>query len=183
MSQIPYSENLKQQLSVGNVVNVTLNLYRANFKLYLKLSCFAYLWLLVPLYGWAKFLAISALISRLAFSELMGKTESVKDARRYIRPQIWSFLVIGILLFVLFFTVLIISFVLTGLLLSLTRFEQIIAPLEVVSDERFVRSNLLMAAFFLLLLVLFLFIFLLINVYIQLLKVFCVVFYFSFVFL
>lgn len=157
MSQIPYSENLKQQLSVGNVVNVTLNLYRANFKLYLKLSCFAYLWLLVPLYGWAKFLAISALISRLAFSELMGKTESVKDARRYIRPQIWSFLVIGILLFVLFFTVLIISFVLTGLLLSLTRFEQIIAPLEVVSDERFVRSNLLMAAFFLLLLILFLF--------------------------
>jgi hypothetical protein len=156
MSQIPNSQILKQQLSVGNVINVTLNLYRANFKLYLRLSCVAYLWLLIPLYGWAKFLAISALISRLAFSELMEQPESVKDARRYIKPRFWIFLVITILLLVLFFVVLMISFVLTGLLLMAIRFEQVIAPLEIVSNERFVRSNLLMATFFLLLLFLIL---------------------------
>jgi hypothetical protein len=157
MPEIPTSQILKQQLSVGNVINVTLNLYRANFKLYLKLSCFAYLWLFVPLYGWAKFLAISALISRLAFSELMGQTESIKDARRYIRPRTWSFLALAIFLFVLLFVVLMISFVLTGLLLLVTRFEQVIAPLEVVSDEGFVRGNILMATLFLILLLLILF--------------------------
>lgn len=157
MIEIPNSQILKQQLTVGNVINVTLNLYRANFKLYLKLSCFAYLWLLVPVYGWANFLAISALISRLAFSELMGQTESVKDARRYIRPRTWSFLAIAILLFVLLSVVLITSFVLTGLLLLMIRFEQVIAPLEVVSDEGFVRGNLVMATFFLVILLLILF--------------------------
>ena len=156
MSQIPNSSILTQQLSVGNVINVTLNLYRANFKLYLRLSCFAYLWLLIPLYGWAKFLSISALISRLTFSQLIGQTESVKEARRYIKPRIWSFLVITILLLILFFVVLFISFVLTGFLLLATRFEKVIAPLEVVSDEGFVRSNLLMATLFLIVLFLIL---------------------------
>lgn len=160
MYQNPSPPNLMQQLSVGNVVNVTLSLYRANFKLYLKLSLFAYLWLLVPLYGWAKFLAISALISRLAFSELMGQTENIKDARRYIRPRTWSFLFTAILLFLLFFVALITSFIVTGLVLSTTRFDQVIAPLEVVSDEKFVRNNILTAVLFLLLLLLVLLFFL-----------------------
>jgi len=149
-----------QQLSVGNVVNVSLNLYRANFKLYLKLSLFAYLWLLVPLYGWAKFLAISALISRLAFCELMGQPESVKDANRYVRPRTLSFLLTAILLVILLFAVLLISFILTGLFLTTTHLEQVIAPLEIVSDERFVRNNILTAVFFLVLLVLVLLFFL-----------------------
>jgi hypothetical protein len=149
-----------QQLSVGNVVNVSLNLYRANFKLYLKLSLFAYLWLLVPLYGWAKFLAISALISRLAFCELMGQPESVKDANRYVRPRTLSFLLTAILLVILLFAVLLISFILTGLFLTTTHLEQVVAPLEIVSNERFVRNNILTAVFFLVLLVLVLLFFL-----------------------
>jgi hypothetical protein len=49
MSQNLGSHNLMQQLSVGNVVNVSINLYRANLKLYFKLALIAHLWVLVPI--------------------------------------------------------------------------------------------------------------------------------------
>lgn len=155
MSQNQNPPNLMRQLSIGNVVNVTLHLYRANLKSYLKLSLSAYLWLLVPLYGWAKFLSISALISRLAFCELMGQPESVRDAERYVRPRTCSFLFTAILIFFVLFGTLIISFILTGLFLSITRLEKVIAPFESVADERFVRTHILLAVFFLLVLLLF----------------------------
>ena len=149
-----------QPLSIGNVINVTINLYRANFQLYFKLSLFAYLWLLVPVYGWAKFWVNSALISRLAFCELMGQRESLKDSRRYLKPRTWSFFFTAILLFVLLFIILMISFILTGLFLATTRMEQIMAPLEPIADDDFVRNNVLTAIFFLIFLLLILLFFL-----------------------
>ncbi len=157
MSQNLNPPHLMQQLSVGNVVNVTLNLYRANFKLYLKLSSIAYLWLLVPLYGWAKFFAVSALISRLGYCELMGQPESLKDANRYIKPRTWSFLLTTILIVTLLLVVLVISFTATGLFLASTRIEKVVTPLEVIADKRFVRNNILMAVLFLIILILILF--------------------------
>lgn len=152
--------HLIQPLSIGNVVNVAINLYRANFQLYLKISLLAYLWLLVPVYGWAKFWMNSALISRLAFCELMGQTESIKDARRYIKPRTWSFLLTAILLFFLLFITLILSFILTGLFLAMTRMEQVMAPLESITTDKNVRNNILIAIFLLLLLLLILLFFL-----------------------
>lgn len=148
--------HLIQPLSIGNVVNVTINLYRANLQLYLKLSLLAYLWLLVPVYGWAKFWVNSALISRLAFCELMGQTESIKDARRYIKPRTWSFLFTAILLSVLLLLTLTISFILTSLFLVMARMEQVIASFEPIADEVFVRNNVLAAIFFLIILMLIL---------------------------
>jgi len=100
MSQNLGSHNLMQQLSVGNVVNVSINLYRANLKLYFKLALIAHLWVLVPIYGWAKFYAISALISRLAFGELIGQPESPKTAATHINRRLWYFFIIGVLLFI-----------------------------------------------------------------------------------
>jgi hypothetical protein len=160
MSENLNPPNLIQPLSIGNVVNVAINLYRANFQLYLKLSLLAYLWLLVPVYGWAKFWVNSALISRLAFCELMGQTESIKDARRYIKPRTWSFLLTAILLSVLLLITLILSFILTGLFLAMTRMEQVIASFEPIADEVFVRNNVLIAIFFLIILLLILLFFL-----------------------
>jgi hypothetical protein len=159
------SENLNpphliQPLSIGNIVNVAINLYRTNFQLYLKLSLIAYLWLLVPVYGWAKFLVNSALISRLAFCELMAQAESIKDARRYIKPRTWSFLLTAILLVFLLFIILTLSFILTGLFLSVTRMEQVIAYFDPIADEVFVRNNVLSAIFFLVILLLILLFFL-----------------------
>jgi hypothetical protein len=92
-------------LSVGNVVSASLRIYRDHFKSYFGLAFVANLWLLVPIYGWAKYSAISALISRLAFGEVREKPETVSDARRQVNPRMWSFFGAGILTFLIFFGV------------------------------------------------------------------------------
>lgn len=97
MSQTLGSNNPIRPLSIGNVVSAGLRLYRSHLKQYFGLSVRAYLWILIPIYGWAKFLAISALISRLAFSELVNQPESISTAQGRINPKLWSFLVAGLL--------------------------------------------------------------------------------------
>lgn len=83
-------------LSVGNVVSAGLRIYRDNFKKYFKLAFFGYLWVFVPVYGWAKYSAMMGLISRLAYKEAAEQPEAVRDAQRHIKPKMWSFLVAGI---------------------------------------------------------------------------------------
>lgn len=90
------SQSSIRPLSVGNAVTTGLVMYRSNLKTYLKLSIFAYLWLLLPIYGWAKFCAIHGLIGRLAFCELINKPETVNAAREYIKPRLWAFLSVGL---------------------------------------------------------------------------------------
>jgi hypothetical protein len=92
-------------LSVGNVVSASLRIYRDHFKSYFGLAFVANLWLLVPIYGWAKYSAISALISRLAFGEVREKPETVSDARREVNPRMWRLWWAGILTFLIFFGV------------------------------------------------------------------------------
>ena len=89
-------------LSIGNVVSAGVRLYRSHFKTYLKLSCLAYLWMFVPIYGWAKHFAISGLIARLAFGELTNQPESVKMARQQVNRRLWSFLGLAFLVGCLF---------------------------------------------------------------------------------
>jgi hypothetical protein len=89
-------------LSVGNVVSASLRIYRDHFKSYFGLALVASLWLFVPIYGWAKSSAISALISRLAFGEVREKPETVSDARRQVNPRMWSFFGAGILTSLIF---------------------------------------------------------------------------------
>jgi len=97
MSQNPSSRQSTTPLSVGNVVSAALRIYRDKFKLYWQLAFISYLWVLVPVYGWAKSSAISALISRLAYSEVIEHPETVEEARRQVMPKMWSFLGAGIL--------------------------------------------------------------------------------------
>lgn len=92
MSQNLSSPSPMQPLSIGNVVTAGVRLYRSHLKTYLRLALEAHLWLLIPIYGWAKYAAISALISRMAFAELTNQPESVKTARSSIKPRLWSFL-------------------------------------------------------------------------------------------
>jgi hypothetical protein len=84
-------------LSVGNVVSAGLRIYRDNFKKYFKLAFFGYLWIFVPVYGWAKYSAMMGLISRLAFKEVSEQPEAVKDAQRYTKPKTWYFFSAGLL--------------------------------------------------------------------------------------
>ncbi|AUB38226.1 putative membrane protein YckC, RDD family [Nostoc flagelliforme CCNUN1] len=84
-----------QPLSIGNVVSAAVRLYRSHLKSYLNLAAIAHLWVLVPIYGWAKYAAISGLISRLAFGELIYQPESVQAASSHVNLRLWSFLRIG----------------------------------------------------------------------------------------
>ena len=76
----------------------------------------ANLWLLIPIYGWAKYSAILALISRLAFGEVREKPETVSDARREVNPRMWRFLWAGILTYLIFFGVSLVGGIAMGIL-------------------------------------------------------------------
>ena len=99
------SSNLRQSLgplSVGNVISASLQIYRDRFKVYYLLALQAYLWILIPIYGWAKFASILGLISRLAFSEISEHPETVSEARRHTKPRLWTFLLAGFLSLLIF---------------------------------------------------------------------------------
>lgn len=88
-----------EPLSLGNVVSAGLRLYRSHLKSYLQLGFIAYLWILVPVYGWAKSIANLALISRLAFGELVNQPESLDGGRRFVNTRLWQFFIMGLLMF------------------------------------------------------------------------------------
>ncbi|MEA5502097.1 hypothetical protein VB735_03035 [Halotia wernerae UHCC 0503] len=120
MSENFGSPSPTQPLSIGNVVSAAVRLYRSHLKTYFKLALIAYLWVLVPIYGWAKYAAISGLISRLAFRELIYQPESVGNARSHVNPRLWSFLrvsfQVGISLFLIYIGLAIVGGILAGLL-------------------------------------------------------------------
>ena len=97
MSNTPSSPPSLGPLSVGNVINAALRIYRDRFSVYYKLAFTAYLWLIVPIYGWAKFMTISGLLSRLTYREVTGHPESVNEARRHVNPRLWTFFFTGLL--------------------------------------------------------------------------------------
>lgn len=106
MSQFSSSSSM-QPLSVGNVVTAGIRIYRSHFKAYFLLALKAYVWLLVPVYGWAKFSALSALLSRLAFGELVNQPESIDSGTRHVNAKMWQFFLAGLLLFLIGFGIVI----------------------------------------------------------------------------
>ncbi|BBD64829.1 hypothetical protein NIES4072_15070 [Nostoc commune NIES-4072] len=101
MSESFGSPSQIQPLSVGNVVSAAVRLYRSHLKDYFLLALKAYVWVLLPVYGWAKFYALSALISRLAFGELVNQPESISSGQRYVNSRLWQFLVTMLLMFLI----------------------------------------------------------------------------------
>ncbi len=65
------------------------------------LSLLILIWLPLLLYCSTKFLINSALISRLAFGELVNKPESLREAYRQIDPKFWKFLLTCLLYFLI----------------------------------------------------------------------------------
>lgn len=92
-----------QPLSVGDVVSAGVRLYRSNLKRYLILVFRTYLWVFVPVYGWAKSAEITARISRLAYQELINQPETLTEAQRQTEPKLWNFLGATLLLGLIFF--------------------------------------------------------------------------------
>ena len=116
-----------QPLSVGNVVSAAVRLYRSHLKDYFLLALKAYVWVLVPVYGWAKFYALSALISRLAFGELVNQPESISSGQRYVNSRLWQFLVTMLLMLLIGMGIglgVVVLFVLFGLLSAFVGLRQ-----------------------------------------------------------
>jgi hypothetical protein len=73
-------------------VTAGFQLYRSHLKDFFKIGLFAYLWTIIPIYGWAKFAMNSGLIARLAFADLTHQPETLESARREVTPRLWPFL-------------------------------------------------------------------------------------------
>ncbi|MGJ3248122.1 MAG: DUF975 domain-containing protein [Elainellaceae cyanobacterium] len=91
------ARSIIRPLGVGNVVNAGLSLYRSHLKSYLSLSLRAHLWSLIPIYGWAKFQMLSAAIARHSFQEVLSQPESLKESERQVRPHLWLFFALQII--------------------------------------------------------------------------------------
>jgi hypothetical protein len=107
-----YQEHAKEYLQIALYATLWVLLpflvAIAGVAVFLGIQNYALLGLLIPalfvlfVYCLTKYLANSALIVRLAFRELTNQPESLADARRFISPRQWQFLVIALLLFLLF---------------------------------------------------------------------------------
>ena len=109
-----------QPLSVGDVVNAGIRIYRSNLKRYLILVLRAYLWVFVPVYGWAKYAEIVARISRLAYQELINQPETLTEAEQKTLPKLWRFFVAGLLVGLIGFGMYFGFFIGFGILVGLT---------------------------------------------------------------
>ena len=89
-------------LNPGNVVSAAFRLYRDRFKTYLKLSVIAFLWLFVPIYGWAKYSMYTGLMARMAFQDVTNHPETPTEAREQVEPKLWSFFGLALLLVLIF---------------------------------------------------------------------------------
>ncbi len=110
-------------LSVGNVVSAGLRLYRDRFKLYFGLAFQAFLWGIVPIYGWAKLYQIQAIISRHAISEFSEQPETIESIRNQLDRKMWDFwtaqILIGLIAFGVKFGLSIASGIIVGIVPSL----------------------------------------------------------------
>ena len=82
--------------TVGNTITIAVAIYRNNLKKFLKLSLAAHLWLLVPVYGWARYFAIAAWISRLSFQELNSSFDDAELKSYFYLKALLVFLATGI---------------------------------------------------------------------------------------
>ncbi len=90
-SRHPQPRKPMKPLSVGNVVSAGFRLYRDRFKLYFGLAFQAFLWGIIPIYGWAKFYQIQGIISRHAVSEFAEQPETIESIRNQLDRKMWDF--------------------------------------------------------------------------------------------
>lgn len=111
-----------KSLSVGNIVSAGLRIYRDNFKKYFKSAFLGYLWIFVPVYGWAKYSAMMGMIARLAYQEVAEQPETITEAQRHVKPRMWDFLVAGIFVGLIIFVAIIPFSIIVGIVGALAAF-------------------------------------------------------------
>ena len=155
--ELNISDYQPKPLSIGDIISLSIHLYLTNFKVYFKEILVASLWLVVPIFGWGKFLVSYGLISRLIFQELIGKPETIKIARKYVKRRLGSFLFLAVFITLVTCIIVIISFLVTAMAMVAIRLDkwmyQLDTPLE---DDSFFAVIFLLIALLSLLLLIFL---------------------------
>lgn len=67
-------------------------------------------------YGCARYYAIAGIISRLAYREIAEQPETVRDARRFVKPKMWKFLTAGILVSLIFLGAILVYLLVAGII-------------------------------------------------------------------
>ena len=87
---------LDRKFNAGNTITVAVAIYKNNLKKFLKLSLFAHLWLLIPVYGWARYFATASWISKLSFDELSKELENLSRKQYFRINSLFNLSVIAI---------------------------------------------------------------------------------------
>lgn len=121
------------QMYLGIALIATLWLAPANIILFLLSSAWSgiaspllpswllfLIWIPLMIWGFSKYLVNSALISRLAFGELISQPERMSDARRQLNDRNWSFFrvafQVGLLLVLVYIALAIVAVLVAGIL-------------------------------------------------------------------
>jgi hypothetical protein len=124
--------NIPRPLSAGNIVTIGLKLYLSHAKQYFLLTLRAYTWSLIPIYGWAKCLALLSLVSRLTFSKLVDENESIKSGLRFVNSRKWKFLILGFYNLLIGIGILILITLSSSILIAGSRTEDVVRILLTV---------------------------------------------------
>ena len=103
MLQQSSHKSTQEIFSSGNIINAGLQLYCWRFWLYFSITLRALLWLIIPLYGWAKFFINVAIISRIAFLDLINQPEDIADSHKKSNKKIWGCSVANLLNFIIIY--------------------------------------------------------------------------------
>ena len=114
--------------TVANTITIAVAIYKNNLKKFLKLSLAAHLWLLMPVYGWARYFAIAAWISKLSLQELNSSYDDAELKSYFCFKSLLVFLATGI---VAIFVPALLSLLILVCIIVLSLFIERIIPLAI----------------------------------------------------
>lgn len=107
---------------LGNLLTVSLQLYRLRFRAYALQSLAAWLWLGIPLWGWAESCAISATLAQSAYQDLLDDPVAIADLKRPIQRKKWHLLLMNLWIILRIVGAVVIATLLLGLILTVIEF-------------------------------------------------------------
>ena len=81
---------------VSDIITISVAICKNNLNRFLKLSLIAHLWLLIPVYGWARYFAIAAWISQVSLQDLSNNRTRTSNKQYTKSKSLIDFLSIGI---------------------------------------------------------------------------------------
>ncbi|HEY9810237.1 MAG TPA: RDD family protein [Halomicronema sp.] len=87
-------------LTPAQAFNIAMRLYRQDIKLYLPLIWQSFIWLFVPLYGWAKISEIKSTISRYSFQKLIDEPETLAISNQFVKKRLFQIILLNTLVLI-----------------------------------------------------------------------------------